>query len=401
MPIHPSFVTSLEDIANLALGKIGEQSVISDIDTDTGSSAVTVRRFIYQVIREVESEFRWGELTKSVLLAIPMAENDDTYQYTMPSDFLRPASNRDQEYVIENGYLFTGTATDFPFKYIRYSEDPAEWSGLLVKCVYFRLALEICMPITENAQKYAALLEEYEKVVFPRARQVASFDNENPRTRIARGSYSKLRSGIGGAVAAAFNRVIGLAAPGHNHDTDYMPLVATDKISTAFLQDASVTADKLSVDAKALATDADEIVLQDAKDYADAQDVVAVASAVASAEDTAEAKDVIRAASSAAAYEPIHTGVSLASPGYIKHGSGLIEQWGYLTIAAQTTDTVTLPVAWPNGLLGISTSFKVAGTTNISNTTGAIANATNPLTQIDIRNGDGTQRAVWWMVVGH
>jgi len=291
MPIHASFVDSLEEVANLALGKIGEQASITDIDTDTGSVAETVRRFIYQVIREVQSEFRWGELTKSVLLAIPMAENDDTYQYTMPSDYLRPASNRDQEYVIENGYLFTGEATDFPFKYIRYSEDPAEWSGLMVKCVYFRLALEICMPITENAQKYAALLEEYEKVVFPRACKVGSFDNENPRTRIARGTYGRLRSGIGGAVAAAFNRVIGVIAPGHNHDTDYMPLTGIDLIDTGMIQDASVTADKLSADAKALATDADAIVLQAAQDYADAAEASAVASAVASAASTADSKD--------------------------------------------------------------------------------------------------------------
>lgn len=295
MPIHASFVDSLEEVANLALGKIGEQISITDIDTDTGAAAETVRRFIYQVMREVQSEFRWGELTKSVLLASPMAENDDTYQYTMPSDFLRPASNRDQEYVIENGYLFTGTATDFPFKYIRYSEDPAEWSGLLVKCVYFRLALEICMPLTENSSKYNALLEEYEKVVFPRARQVASFDNENPRTRIARGTYSRLRSGIGGAVAAAFNRVIGVIAPGHNHDVDYVSLHGTAQVATENLQDESVTAGKLSDDAKALATDADAVALQTAKDYADAADAVHseedVAAAIASAATTADSKD--------------------------------------------------------------------------------------------------------------
>ena len=293
MPVHASFVDSLEDVANLAIGKIGEKRTLSNIETDVGVVAEKVRLFIYQVMREVQSEFRWGELTASVLLASPMAENDDTYQYTLPSDFLRPASNRDQEHVIENGYLFTGVSENFPFKYIRYSEDPAEWSGLLVKCIYFRLALEICMPLTENIQRYNGLLEEYEKLVFPRAQKVGSFDNENPRTRIARGRYSRTRGGMAGALVGAFNRVIGVIAPGHNHDTHYMPLHGENDISTVMLQAGSVTADKLSADAKALATDADVIVLHDAKDYADAQDIIAMAAAVSDAADASDAQDAI------------------------------------------------------------------------------------------------------------
>jgi hypothetical protein len=283
MPVHANFVDTLEQVGDLALGKVGEKKRLTNIETDTGNHAEVIRLFIHQVIREVQSEFRWSELTKSVELESPIAENDDTYQYTLPSDFLRPASNRDQDYIIENGYLFTSVAENFPFRYIRYSENPAEWSGLMVKCVFFRLALEICMPLTENAQKYNSLLEEYEKVVFPRAKMVGSFDTENPRPRIARGRYSRTRGGVGGAIAGAFNRVIGIIAPGHNHDTDYMPLVATNKISTPFLQDGSVTADKLSVDAKALATDADAIVLQDAKDYADLAETAAIAAAAADA----------------------------------------------------------------------------------------------------------------------
>jgi len=378
MPIHPSFVDSLEEVANLALGKIGEQAAISDIDTDTGSAAETVRRFIYQVIREVQSEFRWGELTASVELASPMAENDSTYQYTLPSDYLRPASNREQEYLIENGYLFTGTAVDFPFRYIRYSENPAEWSGLLVKCVYFRLALEICMPITENAQKYAALLEEYEKVVFPRARQVGSFDNESPRTRIARGTYSRTRSGIGSAIVSAFNRVIGVIAPGHNHDTDYMPLVATDKIATAFLQAGSVTAVKLAADALAVITDADAAVLADAKTYAD--------------EVSGAVQGLCEPATIASSFD--------VNGGYIKHGNGLIEQWGTLSIGGGSVTAVELPVAWPTSLLNASATFAVTSA-NIAESLGVSATVGSSLTHLDVRNGNGTARQVFWRAIGH
>jgi hypothetical protein len=221
MPVHVSFVDTLEKVANLAVKKIGERKTIADLDTDIGTVAETVRAFIYQVMREVQSEFRWGELTASVELEVPMSEADGTYQYTLPSDFLRPASNRDQSYVIENGYLFTDVSENFSFRYIRYSENPAEWSGLLVKCIYFRLAMEICLPITENIQRYNGLLEEYEKVVFPRAQKIGSFDQENPVSRRAHGSYSRTRGGLGASLATAFNRVIGVPAPGHNHDADY------------------------------------------------------------------------------------------------------------------------------------------------------------------------------------
>jgi hypothetical protein len=287
MPVHANFVDTLEQVGDLALGKVGEKKRLTNIETDTGNHAEVIRLFIHQVIREVQSEFRWSELTKSVELESPIAENDDTYQYTLPSDFLRPASNRDQDYVIENGYLFTSVAENFPFRYIRYSENPAEWSGLMVKCVFFRLALEICMPLTENAQKYNSLLEEYEKVVFPRAKMVGSFDTENPRPRIARGRYSRTRGGVGGAIAGAFNRVIGVIAPGHNHDVDYVSLHGTDQVAEENLQSGSVTAVKLAGDATALITDGDAATLASAESYADAADVVALASAAS----TADSKD--------------------------------------------------------------------------------------------------------------
>lgn len=294
MPVHANFVDTLEQVGDLALGKVGEKKRLTNIETDTGNHAEVIRLFIHQVIREVQSEFRWSELTKSVELESPIAENDDTYQYTLPSDFLRPASNRDQDYVIENGYLFTSVAENFPFRYIRYSENPAEWSGLMVKCVFFRLALEICMPLTENAQKYNSLLEEYEKVVFPRAKMVGSFDTENPRPRIARGRYSRTRGGVGGAIAGAFNRVIGVIAPGHHHDEDYLAIDAADEITierTSLgkiqIKDEGVTAAKLADDAKALITDGDAATLESAEDYADAADVVALASAAS----TADSKD--------------------------------------------------------------------------------------------------------------
>ena len=225
MPVHEKFVSTLEEIGDLAVRKIGESYQFVSLADDTGSTPDAVRAFIYQVIREVQSEFRWPELIASVELEIPAAENEDTYQYNFPSDYLRPASNRDQGYLIENGYVFTNVSENFPFRYIRYSLDPSEWSGLLVKCIFFRLALEICMPVTENGNRYNALLNEYEAVVFPRAKMVASFDHENPKSRRARGGYSRTRSGgMLGAAVSAFNRVIGTIAPGHNHDTDYPAL---------------------------------------------------------------------------------------------------------------------------------------------------------------------------------
>ena len=227
MPIDETVAKTLEDVANLALGKIGENKKISDLETDVRPFAETVRRFIYQVIREVQAEFKWTELIKSVEFEVPMSRVNGTYQYTIPSDFLRPADNHDQYYVFENNYIFTDVSGNFPFRYVRYSKEPKEWSALLLKCVYFRLALEICMPVCENSHKYNSLLEEYEKVVFPRAKVIGSYDNESPRSRRAGGRYSSLRGGAGGDFSGGdgLHKVIGVAAPGHNHDEDYASIV--------------------------------------------------------------------------------------------------------------------------------------------------------------------------------
>lgn len=201
MAVPENVTSTLEGVANLSLGKLGQAKRITDLTADTHPYAKEIRLFIYQVIREVQTEFRWGELTRSVTLEDPAEEIDGIYRYVLPEDYLRPASNREQSYRLEDGFLWTPVESNFQLKYIRYSVNPEEWSPLLLKCIYFRLAMEICMPITEDDKRYDKLNSEYETTVFPRAQRIASFDNENPRSRRARGTYSRTR---GGSIRSAY-----------------------------------------------------------------------------------------------------------------------------------------------------------------------------------------------------
>jgi hypothetical protein len=189
--------STLEDIANLALAKIGEYASITDLDTDTSEEAAVVNRFFAQVVQEVQAEFRWPELTKRTIITTAAGQDSDTlkYYYTLPTDYLRPADNNhtDNNYQILNGYIWTDETENFEFRYIRFSDDPSEWEPLLVKCVYFRLAIEICQPLSENIPRYNALVTQYLQEVEPKAHKVASFNHEKPNNRRWRNTWSRER----------------------------------------------------------------------------------------------------------------------------------------------------------------------------------------------------------------
>lgn len=154
--------TSLVEIANLALGEVGEQSLITI--NDTGTPAGHVRRFIYQTIREVLSRGKWkcarAQATLSQLTAVPLF--GWAYAYELPADYIRLVSfnetdtyEQDQElFEIQGRTLLTdeGTAS------IVYLKDLTIGSGdlglmppLLVKACALTLAAKLSWPMQQSA----------------------------------------------------------------------------------------------------------------------------------------------------------------------------------------------------------------------------------------------------------
>lgn len=195
-----TFVSTLTEVANLALSIIGEapKDQLTDIDTDTGIIADSVRQFIYVTIRDLQSEFRWEELITRVILTTPddLTANDAYtwgYRYTLPNDYLIPLWYDESNHEIEGGFVYCDTEDDYRFSYVKYSIDPVEWTSHLLSVVKHRTAMAICVPITENETKYEALLTEYERIVLPRAERMASYGKKVPNSRYKRLGWATTR----------------------------------------------------------------------------------------------------------------------------------------------------------------------------------------------------------------
>lgn len=125
-----------------------------------------------------------------------LGETDTTVLCPQPSDFLRPLDADGAAYELVGGYFTCPLGSTLSLHYIRYSEDPAEWSPQLLKCIYYRLAMELCLPVLQTDALSRGLVEEYERLVFPQAKRVSSYNRRSTQIRESgRSNYARLRGG--------------------------------------------------------------------------------------------------------------------------------------------------------------------------------------------------------------
>lgn len=179
---------TLLEIANKALGLLGEDPIttLDPPDTEAGIKLLT---FFYDSIDEVQSSFYWHELTAQVLIGELDTANDLPM---LPDDCLRPLGVLDggleglepttltkmleqssYRYKVEGNALIT-PFTDGYLHYIRRSDDPTEWTAELQRCVYHCAAVNAAQLITSDSNIGSNILQKYEALVQPRARNLQS-----------------------------------------------------------------------------------------------------------------------------------------------------------------------------------------------------------------------------------
>lgn len=202
MPTDPTFISTLTEIANLALEDIGEapKDFLTDpvFDNNTGLIANVVKRHMYVVIRQAQTNFRWDVLYKSVVLTNPIdLTNDDStpwgYSHALPDDFLAPQHDEHYAHEIEQNKIYCNISGELVFNYRRYSIDPSEWPQTLLDVIREQLAIAICIPITENDAKLANLIQKFEGLTLPRAQRVDAYSKKHPNSRWKRQEYSRTR----------------------------------------------------------------------------------------------------------------------------------------------------------------------------------------------------------------
>ena len=185
----PSTITAL---ANRSMAKIGANVRFNDVESDVHPHAQIVRDSLYDAIREMQSEYRWIELKTPAVLSTPDAGYESgsvdgwSYRYVLPDDFLRPLQDMDFEYELFGAFIYCDVAENIKLRYIRYSEDVAEWSSSLYKAVVYGLAMEISLPITQTDVIANGLKAEYENWVAPLLRRIQSYSHKKPNVRARR-----------------------------------------------------------------------------------------------------------------------------------------------------------------------------------------------------------------------
>lgn len=189
-------MVTLTDLANAALGYIGEQKV-SDID-DTGSKAARAcKQFAQDTIDEVLRGHRWNcAISRATLTQNVSNPAADRYSaaYALPTACLRLLDvngetwEHSQEYMELEGTTLYANADTAVVRYVKRIGVSA-FDPLLAEAVALKLAAKIAIPLTANLGMQTQMLALFDRVL----RKAAAVDSMEMGSR-ENGQMHRLRS---------------------------------------------------------------------------------------------------------------------------------------------------------------------------------------------------------------
>ncbi len=152
-------------VANAALSKLGEDA-ITDIIENTRAARACNR--VYTNLRKaVLRAHSWNFAIKRV--ALPLLSTTPvygySYQYQLPSDFLKLVDTEFREYLdvqykLEGEMLLTNEST-MNIRYVWDITDVTKFDELFFDTLATRIAAEICIELTQDKVLANAKMEEY------------------------------------------------------------------------------------------------------------------------------------------------------------------------------------------------------------------------------------------------
>lgn len=181
-------ISSETDIANLALGHLGEGSIQS-MDGDTMPARACALHYDSNrdaTLRAHRWNFAVTRVELSELADAPLFGWE--HQFELPGDCLRVLEFNDSEegdwitapYIIEGRKLLTDADTA-ELVYVKRVTDVSQFDSLFVEALALRLAVKLTESIRGTTGKTAELTEAYERLVAPLARRIDA--NEGRRRK--------------------------------------------------------------------------------------------------------------------------------------------------------------------------------------------------------------------------
>jgi hypothetical protein len=175
-------MASVIQICNRALGRVGNSRTMNSL-TERTKEAATCSLFFEDMRDAVLSDFDWNfALTRVALADLGTPPPDWQYSYAYPSDCMRatelfmPGKHlhgmRSPKIIFEtaansdgNGRVILTNQPQAWLLYVRRITDPTMFDAIFSDALAWRLAAEIAMPITGNANLGTAAQNRYTQVI--------------------------------------------------------------------------------------------------------------------------------------------------------------------------------------------------------------------------------------------
>lgn len=195
---------STTNIANMALGHLGQGLQIDDFDTDTSPAGKACRAY-YELARDATLErFPWAFAVERVALALVGDGEDEheewEYVYQVPSDCLAPrrilSGTRNDNpstvvrYVVKGDQIFTDME-DAVLEYTKQVTNAPDFPPSFVEALSYKLAQLISPRVAKDAELGGVMLQMHEMALAraagldaDRERPDAEPDSEGLRSRL-------------------------------------------------------------------------------------------------------------------------------------------------------------------------------------------------------------------------
>ena len=178
------------EIANVALGMIGEPSITSFNDDLASARAANLR---FPTVRDAVLRAHVWNFAKARQQLAKLAQNPPfgyDAQFQLPADWLRMVevnpgpgvhpSPIAPDYKIEGQRLLLNGSDTAQIIYIRRETDTTKWDALATEAFAARLASELAVAITQNRTLAQQLFDQYQ-VKLAEARSVDAMDEPAPQ----------------------------------------------------------------------------------------------------------------------------------------------------------------------------------------------------------------------------
>lgn len=169
--------STLTDVVNSALVQIGD-TPIKSITDDNDGKAVSARHLFEQAAREVQCHHSacWEELIREEILSMKGTPTSNPafgdYIYNMPLQWLsiNGVFSESGKYIgwrVFHNELHTKERAKH-IRYVKYSDDPTEWSAELKSCIIELLAAKLLGAVVKDFSASRQMVENFWSVSFPR-----------------------------------------------------------------------------------------------------------------------------------------------------------------------------------------------------------------------------------------